>query len=267
MPDIVADLVGPDVKFHHSKLNFKWMRGGEEVKWHYDISFWPHTNYSPLTIGTYLYDCGMEQGPLAVLPKSHLLDPMLDRRIAKHPTDLPLVLQRRLLACRVRADHRDIDVELHCDVRDDVRRHLVRHADEHTEEPHRAQLQGEPQPIRRAAATLNELPIRAVQQEEPSELRRRGRPVEPPEHGHLMITPEPDWHAQRSTDRLIALPPDPVPLQLRSVVVRWLPLHALVADVDGETALAGVQLPEVAAATAHQWAVTWIGAGSAPRPN
>ncbi len=27
MPDIVADLVGPDVKFHHSKLNFKWSDG------------------------------------------------------------------------------------------------------------------------------------------------------------------------------------------------------------------------------------------------
>jgi len=26
--DIVADLVGPDVKFHHSKLNFKWAHGG-----------------------------------------------------------------------------------------------------------------------------------------------------------------------------------------------------------------------------------------------
>ena len=74
--DIVADLVGPDVKFHHSKLNFKWARGGEEVKWHYDISFWPHTNYSPLTVGTYLYDCGMDQGPLQVMPKSHLIDPM-----------------------------------------------------------------------------------------------------------------------------------------------------------------------------------------------
>ena len=49
MPDAVADLVGPDVKFHHSKLNFKWSNGGEEVKWHYDISFWPHTKYSPLT--------------------------------------------------------------------------------------------------------------------------------------------------------------------------------------------------------------------------
>lgn len=70
--DIVADLVGPDVKFHHSKINFKWARGGEEVKWHYDISFWPHTNYSPLTVGTYLYDCTAEHGPLGVIPRSHL---------------------------------------------------------------------------------------------------------------------------------------------------------------------------------------------------
>jgi len=79
MADIVADLVGPDVKFHHSKLNFKWANGGEEVKWHYDISFYPHTNYSPLTVGTYLYDCGMEQGPLAALPGSHNIEPMLSQ--------------------------------------------------------------------------------------------------------------------------------------------------------------------------------------------
>lgn len=69
--DILEDLVGPDIKFHHSKLNFKWAKGGEEVKWHQDIQFWPHTNYSPLTIGTYLYDCGPDQGPLMVIPKSH----------------------------------------------------------------------------------------------------------------------------------------------------------------------------------------------------
>jgi ectoine hydroxylase len=79
LPDIVSDLVGPDVKFHHSKLNFEWLKGGEEVKWHYDISFWPHTNYSPLTVGTYLYDCGMDQGPLAVLPRSHEIEPMLSQ--------------------------------------------------------------------------------------------------------------------------------------------------------------------------------------------
>lgn len=71
LPDIVADLVGPNVAFHHSKLNFKWSRGGAEVKWHQDIQYWPHTNYSPLTVGTYLYDCGMEQGPVGVIPGSH----------------------------------------------------------------------------------------------------------------------------------------------------------------------------------------------------
>lgn len=71
LPDVIADLVGPNVKFHHSKLNFKWSGGGDEVKWHQDISFWPHTNYSPCTAGTYIYDCGMEQGPLAVYPGSH----------------------------------------------------------------------------------------------------------------------------------------------------------------------------------------------------
>ena len=71
VPDIVADLVGPNVKFHHSKLNFKWAGGGEEVKWHQDIGFWPHTNYSPCTVGTYLYDCGTDQGPLGVVKGSH----------------------------------------------------------------------------------------------------------------------------------------------------------------------------------------------------
>lgn len=71
LPDIVSDLVGPNVKFHHSKLNFKWANGGEEVKWHQDIQYWPHTNYSPLTVGTYLHEVGEEQGPLGVIPGSH----------------------------------------------------------------------------------------------------------------------------------------------------------------------------------------------------
>lgn len=71
LADVVADLVGPDVKFHHAKLNFKWAEGGEEVKWHQDITYWPHTNYSPLTVGTYLYDVDTDQGPLGVVPGSH----------------------------------------------------------------------------------------------------------------------------------------------------------------------------------------------------
>ena len=71
LADVAADLVGPDLKFHHSKLNFKWAEGGEAVEWHQDIQYWPHTNYSPLTIGLYMEDVNDEQGPLGVVPGSH----------------------------------------------------------------------------------------------------------------------------------------------------------------------------------------------------
>lgn len=68
--DIAADLLGPDVKFYQSKLNFKWARGGAEVKWHQDQPFFPHTNHAVATFGIYLNDCGPEQGPLQILPGS-----------------------------------------------------------------------------------------------------------------------------------------------------------------------------------------------------
>jgi ectoine hydroxylase-related dioxygenase (phytanoyl-CoA dioxygenase family) len=71
LPDAAADVVGPDVKFYHSKLNFKWARGGQEFKWHQDIQAWPHTNYSPVTVGLYMEDCGPEQGPLIGIRGSH----------------------------------------------------------------------------------------------------------------------------------------------------------------------------------------------------
>ena len=68
LADIAADLVGPDVKFHSSKLNYKWPGSGEIVKWHQDIPAWPHTNYSPVTLGVYLDDTPAEMGPLSCLP-------------------------------------------------------------------------------------------------------------------------------------------------------------------------------------------------------
>lgn len=69
--DVAADLVGPDVKFHSSKLNYKWPGNGEIVKWHQDIPAWPHTNYSPVTLGVYLEDVTEVNGPLISIPKSH----------------------------------------------------------------------------------------------------------------------------------------------------------------------------------------------------
>ncbi len=71
LADVAADLAGPNVVFHHSKLNFKWFDEADKVKWHQDIQFFPHTNYNVFTIGCYLSDTSMSNGPLAVMPESH----------------------------------------------------------------------------------------------------------------------------------------------------------------------------------------------------
>ena len=69
--DVAADLVGPDVKFHSAKLNYKSPGAGEIVQWHQDIPAWPHTNYSPVTLGVYLDTVAPEHGPLMCIPGSH----------------------------------------------------------------------------------------------------------------------------------------------------------------------------------------------------
>ncbi len=69
--DLAQAILGPDIRYHHSKLNIKWHSGGDEVKWHQDIQFWPHTDFSPLTIGVYLRDVDDEMGPMGIVPQSH----------------------------------------------------------------------------------------------------------------------------------------------------------------------------------------------------
>ena len=71
VPDIVADLVGPDVKFRESMINFKWAHGGEPIGWHQDLAFYPHTNRTPLITLLFLEDVSAEMGPLKVIPRSH----------------------------------------------------------------------------------------------------------------------------------------------------------------------------------------------------
>ena len=69
--DLAEDLLGPNIKFHHGKLNFKWSAGGAQIKWHQDIPFWPHTAYNVLTIGVALQDIDNQMGPMGVVPRSH----------------------------------------------------------------------------------------------------------------------------------------------------------------------------------------------------
>ena len=72
--DIAEDLLGPNVRFYQSKLNFKNPKGGTEVKWHQDKPFFPHSNDSVLTLGVYLEDCDDLQGPLEIISESHKKD-------------------------------------------------------------------------------------------------------------------------------------------------------------------------------------------------
>lgn len=71
MTDCVADLIGPNVKFHHSKINSKLPGGQTEVKWHQDFPFTPHSNDDLVTALLMVDDVTDENGPLEVLPGSH----------------------------------------------------------------------------------------------------------------------------------------------------------------------------------------------------
>lgn len=71
MTDMVADLIGPDVKFHHGKMNSKQPRTDSRVGLHQDFSYTPHSNDDIVTALLLLDDLTPENGPLRVAPGSH----------------------------------------------------------------------------------------------------------------------------------------------------------------------------------------------------
>ena len=71
MTDFVADLIGPDVKLHHTKINSKQPGAETVVKWHQDFPFTPHSNDSVVTALLMVDEVTETNGPLEVLPGSH----------------------------------------------------------------------------------------------------------------------------------------------------------------------------------------------------
>jgi ectoine hydroxylase-related dioxygenase (phytanoyl-CoA dioxygenase family) len=71
IPDMVADLIGPNVKFHHSKINAKLPGANTEVKWHQDFPFTPHSNDDLVTALLALDDVDETNGPLIAALGSH----------------------------------------------------------------------------------------------------------------------------------------------------------------------------------------------------
>ena len=71
MIEAVADLFGPDLRFHHSKINSKLPGSATTVKWHQDFTFDPHSNDDVITCLVFLDEVTLENGPLRTLPGSH----------------------------------------------------------------------------------------------------------------------------------------------------------------------------------------------------
>jgi len=69
--DVVAELIGPSIRFHHSKLNLKGGHVGAPVEVHQDAAFYPHSNDDVLAVGLLLDDATADNGAMAVLPGSH----------------------------------------------------------------------------------------------------------------------------------------------------------------------------------------------------
>ena len=71
MVEAVADLIGPDVKLHHTKINSKLPNTPTKVEWHQDFPFTPHSNDDLVTALLMVDEVTEENGPLEVLPGSH----------------------------------------------------------------------------------------------------------------------------------------------------------------------------------------------------
>ncbi len=71
MTDCVAELIGPNVKLHHTKINSKLPGAATAVKWHQDFPFTPHSNDDLVTALLMVDDVTEDNGPLEVVPGSH----------------------------------------------------------------------------------------------------------------------------------------------------------------------------------------------------
>jgi phytanoyl-CoA hydroxylase len=69
--ELLKDLWGT-VRFDTGKLNMKWAGYGAPVEWHQDWAFYPHTNDDLAAVGIMLDDCDLDNGPMMVIPGSHL---------------------------------------------------------------------------------------------------------------------------------------------------------------------------------------------------
>ena len=74
--EAMADLIGPNVQLHHSKLFQKPPENGAAFPMHQDYAYFPHEMHSVMACTIHLSDSTEEMGCMRVVPASHKLGPL-----------------------------------------------------------------------------------------------------------------------------------------------------------------------------------------------
>ena len=69
--DMVTQLIGPAIKFHHGKVNSKLPGAATKVKFHQDFPFQPMSNDDVITALLFVDEVTLENCPLEVVPGTH----------------------------------------------------------------------------------------------------------------------------------------------------------------------------------------------------
>ena len=73
---VLAQLIGPNVQLHHTKMLVKPPEQGAPFPMHQDYPYFPHERHSVVAASVHLDDTDEENGCLHVVPGSHRLGPL-----------------------------------------------------------------------------------------------------------------------------------------------------------------------------------------------
>ena len=88
LTDRVADLIGPNIQLHHTKLFIKPPETGAPFPMHQDVPYFLHEKHSMMSATIHFDDAPVERGCIRVVPGSHKLGQL--QHLAEGEYHLPL---------------------------------------------------------------------------------------------------------------------------------------------------------------------------------
>jgi phytanoyl-CoA hydroxylase len=79
LTDLAAELIGPNVQLHHTKLHSKPPAVGSPFPMHQDYPYFPHAQHTMIAAIVHLDDATVENGCICAVAGSHTLGPITHR--------------------------------------------------------------------------------------------------------------------------------------------------------------------------------------------